>query len=299
MAHQAVAKLSVKDFKAGLKPVWCPGCGDFGVVASVYQALAKLGLDPDQTVLVSGIGCSSRLPGYVTTYAFNTIHGRALPVATGVKLANPELTVIVAGGDGDGFAIGTGHFVHTARRNVDLTYVMMDNGIYGLTKGQVSPTSPHDLVTKTSSYGNVEAPMNPVLMGLSCGATFIARAFSGDPKGSQEILAAAIQHKGFSFVHMVSPCVTYRGREQFDIVRERIRALPEGYDPRNRDDARRVVFEDTDQVISLGTIYVAERPTLEDGHARARRKALARGPFSYEDLLHTFIPDDEAVAAGR
>jgi len=298
MAHPAVAKLSVKDYKADLKPVWCPGCGDFGVVASVYQALAKLSLDPDNTVLVSGIGCSSRLPGYINTYGFNTIHGRALPVATGVKLANPALTVIVAGGDGDGFAIGTSHFVHTARRNVDLTYVMMDNGIYGLTKGQVSPTSPHDLVTKTSAYGNIEAPMNPVLMALSCGATFIARAFSGDPKNSQEIIAAAIQHKGFSFVHMVSPCVTYRGREQFDMVRERIRALPEGYDPTNRDDARRVAFEDTEALITLGTIYVAERPTLDDGLDRARRKASARGPFSYDDLMHSFIPDDEA-AAGR
>jgi len=296
MAHPAVAKLLVKDFKADLKPVWCPGCGDFGVVASVYQALAKLNLDPDNTVLVSGIGCSSRLPGYINTYGFNTIHGRALPVATGVKLANPALTVIVAGGDGDGFAIGASHFVHTARRNVDLTYVMMDNGIYGLTKGQVSPTSPHDLVTKTSAYGNIEAPMNPVLMALSCGATFIARAFSGDPKNSQEIIAAAIQHRGFSFVHMVSPCVTYRGREQFDIVRERIRALPEGHDPTNRDDARRVVFEDTETVITLGTIYVAERPTLADGLDRARRKALARGPFSYDDLMRSFIPDDEAAA---
>lgn len=299
MAPQAVAKFSVKDFKADLKPVWCPGCGDFGVVASVYQALARLNLDPDNTVLVSGIGCSSRLPGYINTYGFNTIHGRALPVATGVKLANPALAVIVAGGDGDGFAIGTSHFVHTARRNVDLTYVMMDNGIYGLTKGQVSPTSPHDLVTKTSAYGNIEPPMNPVLMALSCGATFIARAFSGDPKTSQEIIAAAIQHRGFSFVHMVSPCVTYRGREQFDIVRERIRALPEGYDPTNRDDARRVAFEDTEAVITLGTIWVAERPTLEDGFARARRKASARGPFSYDDLMHSFIPDDEAAAAGR
>jgi len=296
MAHQAVAKLSVKDFKADLKPVWCPGCGDFGVVASVYQALAKLNLDPDNTVLVSGIGCSSRLPGYINTYGFNTIHGRALPVATGVKLANPALTVIVAGGDGDGFAIGTSHFVHTARRNVDLTYVMMDNGIYGLTKGQVSPTSPHDLVTKTSAYGNIEAPMNPVLMALSCGATFIARAFSGDPKSSQEIIAAAIHHRGFSFVHMVSPCVTYRGREQFDIIRERIRALPEGFDPTSRDDARRVAFEDTEAAITLGTIYVAERPTLEDGHDRARRKASARGPFSYDDLMRSFIPDDEAAA---
>jgi 2-oxoglutarate ferredoxin oxidoreductase subunit beta len=297
MAHQAVARLTVKEFKADLKPVWCPGCGDFGVVAAVYQSLAKLGLDPDQTVLVSGIGCSSRLPGYVNTYSFNTIHGRALPVATGVKLANPELTVIVTGGDGDGFAIGTSHFVHTARRNVDLTYVLMDNGIYGLTKGQVSPTSPHELVTKTSSYGNPEAPMNPVLMALSCGATFIARAFSGDPKNAQEILTAAIQHRGFAFVHMVSPCVTYRGREQFDVVRERIHPLPEGYDPANRDHARSVAFEDAEQLITLGVIYRDERPTLGDGHDRARRKAQARGPFSYDDLLQSFIPDNGAVAA--
>lgn len=299
MAHQAVARLSVRDFKADLKPVWCPGCGDFGVVASVYQALAKLGLDPDQTVLVSGIGCSSRIAGYVNTYSFNTIHGRALPIATGVKLANPELTVVVAGGDGDGFAIGTSHFVHTARRNVDLTYLMMDNGIYGLTKGQVSPTSPHDLVTKTSSYGNIEAPINPVLLALSCGATYIARAFSGDPKASQEIIAAAILHKGFSFVHMVSPCVTYRGREQFDLVRERIRPLPDGYDPTNREHARNVAFEDAAQSITLGTIYQSDRPTLGDGIAQARRKALAHGPFSYDDLLHRFIPDYGAVAAVR
>ena len=297
MAHQAVARLTVKEYKADLKPVWCPGCGDFGVVAAVYQSLAKLGLDPDGTVLVSGIGCSSRLPGYVNTYSFNTIHGRALPVATGVKLANPELTVIVAGGDGDGFAIGTSHFVHTARRNVDLTYVLMDNGIYGLTKGQVSPTSPHDLVTKTSSYGNPEPPMNPVLMALSCGATFIARAFSGDPKSSQEILTAAIRHRGFAFVHMVSPCVTYRGREQFDVVRERIRPLPEGYDATDRGHARSIAFEDTEQVMTLGEIYRVERPTLEDGHDRARRKAQARGPFSYDDLLRSFIPDHGAVAA--
>lgn len=299
MAQQAVGKLSAKDFKADLKPVWCPGCGDFGVLAAVYQALAKLNLDPDNSVVVSGIGCSSRLPGYINTYGFNTIHGRALSVATGVKMANPALTVIVAGGDGDGFAIGTNHFVHTARRNVDLTYLMMDNGIYGLTKGQVSPTSPHDLVTKTSSYGNIEVPMNPVLLALSCGATFIARAFSGDPKSSQEIFAAAIRHRGFSFVQIMSPCVTYRGREQFDAVRARIRALPEGYDATNRDDARRVAFEDTEEVITLGTIYVAEGPTLEDGHDLARRKASARGPFSYEDLVHSFIPDYEAVVAGR
>jgi len=299
MAHEAVARLSVKDYKSALKPVWCPGCGDFGVVASVYQALVKLNLDPDNTVMVSGIGCSSRLPGYVNTYSFNSIHGRALPIATGVKMANPALTVLVAGGDGDGFAIGTAHFVHTARRNVDLTYILMDNEIYGLTKGQVSPTTPSGEITKTSAYGNVERPMNPVLMALSCGATFIGRAFSGDPKSSQDVIAQAIQHKGFSFVHMVSPCPTFRGREQFDIVRDRLRALPEGFDPTQREDARRIAFQDFEQDISLGVIWKEERPTLDEGHDRARRKVMARGPYSYAGLLQAFIPDSGAVAAGR
>jgi len=298
MAQQAGTRLSVKDYKAALKPVWCPGCGDFGVVASIYQALAKLNLDPDKTVLVSGIGCSSRIPGYVNTYSFNTIHGRALPIATGVKMANPELTVVVAGGDGDGFAIGTGHFVHAARRNVDLAYILMDNEIYGLTKGQVSPTTPTDEVTKTSSYGNVERPMNPVLMALSCGATFIARAFSGDPKASQELIAQAIEHPGFSFVHMVSPCPTFRGREQFDIVRDRLHALPAGYDCTDRDQARAIAFQDFEKEITVGLIFSEERPTLDQSHDRLRRKAMARGPFSYDDLLRSFIPES-CAAAGR
>ena len=291
MATEAAAKFTVKDYKADLKPVWCPGCGDFGVVASVYQALARLNIDPDNAAMVSGIGCSSRIPGYATPYAFNTIHGRSLAIATGVKLANPALTVVVCSGDGDGFAIGTSHFVHAARRNVDLTYICMDNGIYGLTKGQVSPTSPVDLVTKTSAYGNIEEPMNPVLMGLTCGATFIARSFSGDVKMSADLLVEAIRHRGFSFVHVVSPCVTYRGREQFDIVRGRLRHLPEGHDAANRDHARAVAFEDTEQVISVGMIYRSERPTMEDQHQLARDRARGKGPQSFADLTRSYIPD--------
>ena len=204
MAQHAVTQLTMKDYKADLHPVWCPGCGDFGVVAAIYQALAKLNLDPDNTMVVSGIGCSSRLPGYVNTYSFNAIHGRAIPIATGIKVANPALTVLAVGGDGDGFAIGTQHFVHAARRNVDITYVCMDNSIYGLTKGHVSPTTPTDEVTKTSPYGNIEEPMNPVLMALACGATFIARSFSAEVKTSVELIAQGIEHPGFSFVHLIS-----------------------------------------------------------------------------------------------
>ena len=299
MAHTAVTQLTQKDYKADLHPVWCPGCGDFGVVAAVYQALAKLNLDPDRTVVVSGIGCSSRLPGYVNTYSFNAIHGRALPIATGIKLANPELTVVVVGGDGDGFAIGTGHFVHAARRNVDITYVCMDNSIYGLTKGHVSPTTPTDEVTKTSPYGNVEDPMNPVLMALACGATFIARSFSSEVKTSVELIAEGIEHDGFSFVHMISPCPVFRGRQQFDWVKERVRHVPAGYDFTKREQARSVAFEDPHEQITLGLIWRDTRPGLVARQQKVRQAAAAKGAVTYEDILHSFIPDYDAVASAR
>ncbi len=297
MAHQAVTKLSGKDYKAALQPVWCPGCGDFGVVAAVYQALAKLNLDPDNTVVVSGIGCSSRLPGYVNTYSFNAIHGRAIPIATGIKLANPELTVVVVGGDGDGFAIGTSHFVHAARRNVDITYVCMDNSIYGLTKGHVSPTTPTDEVTKTSPYGNVEDPMNPVLMALACGATFIARSFSSEVKTSVELIAEGIEHDGFSFVHMISPCPVFRGRQQFDWVKERVRPVPQGFDCTQRVQARAIAFEDPREQITLGLIWKDTRASYIGRQEHIRAKAAAKGVPTYEDILHSFIPDYAAVAA--
>lgn len=299
MAHQAVTKLSAKDYKADLKPVWCPGCGDFGVVAATYQALAKLNLDPDRTAIVSGIGCSSRLPGYVNTYSFNAIHGRALPIATGVKLANPELTVIVVGGDGDGFAIGMGHFVHAARRNVNITYVCMDNLIYGLTKGHTSPTTPMGEVTKTSPYGNIEEPVNPVLMALACGSTFIARSFSSEVKTSVELIAEAIEHEGFSFVHMLSPCPVFRGRQQFDIIKDRVRPMAEGYDFTKREQARAIAFEDPEKEITLGLIWRDDRPIHHKSQETIRRKAMAKGVPTYEDLLHAFIPDYSPVAAAR
>ncbi len=140
-----VEEYQAKDYKSDLKPIWCPGCGDFGVVQAIYRALANVGRPPHEIAFVSGIGCSSRIPGYTTAYGFNSVHGRALPIAQGIKLANPDLLVLVAGGDGDGFSIGGGHVAHAVRRNMDLTYIVMDNQIYGLTKGQLSPTSPRGL----------------------------------------------------------------------------------------------------------------------------------------------------------
>ncbi|MBB4287062.1 2-oxoacid:ferredoxin oxidoreductase subunit beta [Roseospira goensis] len=204
-----------QSFKSDLKPVWCPGCGDFAVLSAITRTLTELGLPPREVALISGIGCSSRLPAYTSVYGFHGVHGRALPLASGLKLARPDLTVLSVGGDGDGFSIGGNHFVHACRRNVDLTYIVMDNSVYGMTKGQASPTTEADWTgSKLTPEGPGLAPFRPLEMALSSGASFIARAFSGDPLELTRQLCAAIEHRGFSFVHVLSPCVTYRPEQK-------------------------------------------------------------------------------------
>jgi 2-oxoglutarate ferredoxin oxidoreductase subunit beta len=200
---------TAKDYKSELKPIWCPGCGDYSVAAALYRALAAIGRPPHEIALISGIGCSSRLPGYTTAYGFNSLHGRALPIAQGVKMANPELLVIVAGGDGDGFSIGGGHVPHAIRRNPDLTYLVMDNQVYGLTKGQVSPTSPRGTQSHASTFGSIEEPVNPLLYALAYGANFVAQAVPADLEGMTKIIEEAIRYPGFAFVNIQSPCVTF------------------------------------------------------------------------------------------
>jgi len=233
---QFPASYVAKDFKSGLKPIWCPGCGDYGVVAAVYRALAAIGRPPHEIAFISGIGCSSRIPGYTTAYGFNSVHGRALPIAEGIKLASPELLVLVAGGDGDGFSIGGGHVPHAVRRNIDLTYIVMDNQIYGLTKGQVSPTSPRGTRTPTSVYGSMEEPVNPLLYVLSYGAGFVAQGVPADLDGLAGIIEEAIRYPGFSFVNVQSPCVSFGDPEnQVKAQKAKMRKLDaEGHDPTNR-----------------------------------------------------------------
>src|SRR5512140_60427 len=201
--------LQAKDFKSDLKPIWCPGCGDFGVVQAIYRALAAIGRPSHEIAFVSGIGCSSRIPGYTTAYGFNSVHGRSLPIAQGIKLARPDPLVLAAGGDGDGFAIGGGHVPHAIRRNIDLTYIVMDNQIYGLTKGQLSPTSEKGRKTVTSAYGSLEQPVNPRLYTLAFGAGFVAQATPADMAGMAQVIEEAIRYPGFAFVNVQSPCVTY------------------------------------------------------------------------------------------
>ena len=259
------------DYKSDLKPVWCPGCGDFGVLNSLYRALAEIGCEPHQTVVVSGIGCSSRLPGYVETYGFNSLHGRALPIATGIKVASPELTVIAVGGDGDGLAIGGNHFLHSARRNVDIAYIMMDNEIYGLTKGQAAPTTPAGDATKSTVYGNPEASIDPCAMAVAVGATWVARGFSGDVKGSAELMKAAVQHRGFAFLNILSPCVTWRGDEQTKELRAKVRPVPAGHDRNSREAAMR--FTNERDHLTTGVLFETADPTLLDRLQSVREKA--------------------------
>jgi 2-oxoglutarate ferredoxin oxidoreductase subunit beta len=205
---------TLKDFKSALKPIWCPGCGDFGVLQAIYRALAAIGRPPHEIAFISGIGCSSRIPGYTTAYGFNSVHGRALPIAQGLKLARPDLLVIAAGGDGDGFSIGGGHVPHAIRRNDDITYIVMDNQTYGLTKGQLSPTSPRGLETVTSAYGSLENPVNPLLYVLAYGAPFVAQGTPADMPGLATMIEEAIRFPGFAFVNVRSPCVTYGEEDQ-------------------------------------------------------------------------------------
>ncbi|MEN3044805.1 MAG: thiamine pyrophosphate-dependent enzyme [Candidatus Hydrothermales bacterium] len=241
----------------GKKSTWCPGCGDFGVLSALKQALFELGISPYDTVVISGIGCSSKLPDYINANSFHTIHGRLLPVATGVKIANQKLNVIVTGGDGDGYGIGGNHFIHAARRNINLTYIVMNNEIYALTKGQVAPTSPYGFVKGTTPYGSKDRPIEPCLLSISAGATFVARGFSGDVKILKEYIKNGIKHKGFSHIDVLSPCVTFNENYSYDYFRENIELLNGPYT--SREEAISMIMKTWKKgKIPVGIFYVEE-----------------------------------------
>ncbi len=278
--------------KSDTKPTWCPGCGDFGVVAAVEGALKRLKIPPYNVVIVSGIGCSSNLPHFLSSYGFHGIHGRALPVAEGIRWANHGLTVIGTGGDGDGFGIGAGHFVHAMRRNVDLTYVTMDNQIYGLTTGQASPTSQMGQKTKSTPTGVIENPIDPIALALASGATYVARGFSGDVKQLTDLVAGGIQHKGFAFVDVFSPCVTYNKVNTFDFFRQRVYKLESaGHDPSDIVAAWQRALEWGDK-IPIGLFYRTERPSYEDLEEVLHAGPLLRQPAGlkgHESVLDEFV----------
>ncbi len=279
-----VDERSPQSYKTDEHPIWCPGCGDFGVLASLYNALAGLNIDPKDLVVVSGIGCSGRTPGFIKSYGFHSVHGRVLPVALGVKLANPALHVIGVGGDGDGFAIGGGHIPHAARRNPDLLYVIMDNATYGLTKGQYSPTSPVGFQAGSTPYGNIEQPLNPIAMLIAYGASFVGQGYSGKPKELAELLTRAMEHKGFAFVNVISPCITFYNT--YKVIPPRLAEVPKDHDPANRAEAFKLAL-DTER-LRLGVFYQSPRPTFEEGVAEVIRKAQAASPPRLDAIFAEF-----------
>lgn len=293
MTQEAMtAGCTPRDYRSDLKPIWCPGCGDYGVLQAVYRALAAVGRPPHEIAFVSGIGCSSRIPGYTSAYGFNSVHGRALPIAQGIKLARPELLVLVAGGDGDGFSIGGGHLPHAIRRNMDLTYIVMDNQVYGLTKGQLSPTSPLGLKTVSSALGSMEEPVNPLLYVLAYGAGFVAQGTPADMNGLAAVIEQAIRHPGFAFVNVLSPCVTFGSPEtQLREHKSGLRRLDDlGHDAADRLRAMELAQE-YGRVLHTGVFYrePSPRPTYE-ALVRERQELLAPSALPRHRILDRFVP---------
>jgi 2-oxoglutarate ferredoxin oxidoreductase subunit beta len=275
----ATVELTVKDLEADVHPDWCPGCGDFGVLKSLKEAIVELGIAPHEVLVVSGIGCSSNLPGFIRTNGVHSLHGRALPVASGAALANHALHVVVVGGDGDGYGIGIAHFIHAMRRNLNLTYLVMDNEIYGLTTGQASPTTTEGHKTKSTPRGNVERPVAPLALALASGATYVARGFSGDQKQLTRLTAGAMAHRGFALVDVFSPCVTFNKLNTYPWFRERVYKLEdEGHDPGDFMGAMQKAIEFGER-IPIGLLYEVDRPTYED-----TEPVLARGPLVDQPL---------------
>ncbi|MEE8483377.1 MAG: 2-oxoacid:ferredoxin oxidoreductase subunit beta [Nitrospinota bacterium] len=289
MTAETETALKPKDYKSAVRPVWCVGCGDYGVHSGVQKAFAECKLDIDKTVCVSGIGCSSRMPYFLRMYGFHTLHGRVLPVATGIKLANPSLEVVAFGGDGDGFSIGGGHVPHTVRKNIPITYIMMDNHIYGLTKGQVSPTSGSGFVTVTTPYGSPDpGSVNPLAYVLTYGGTFVAQTFSSHPKQMGEMIAKAIRHKGFSLVNIISPCVTFNKVDTFDHFKDVITDLPEDHDSSNLISALDMALNPPAGKVYTGIFYETERPTLVDNLNAIQQKAGVNKDMDLNEIIDQF-----------
>ena len=289
-----VIELPIQSYEGQVDPDWCPGCGDFGVLKALKVAAGKLGIKPKDLIVVSGIGCSSNLPGFIHTYGVHSLHGRAVAVAEGIKLANHDLNVVVTGGDGDGYGIGIGHFIHAMRRNINITYVVMNNQIYGLTTGQASPTTMKDMRTKSTPRGNVEMPINPIALALVSGATYVARGFSGAPDHMASLIAGGIAHHGFSLIDVFSPCVTYNKLNTYPWFKERVYKLEdEKYDVSNAEAAVQRSFEWGDR-IPIGVFYQDEQPTYEDSEPAFKLGPLVHQKLgidraSFEGLMQEFI----------
>ncbi|MFP3206578.1 MAG: 2-oxoacid:ferredoxin oxidoreductase subunit beta [Hydrogenobaculum sp.] len=265
-------ELQPADYRSDIEPTWCPGCGDFGVISAITKALSELKIRPENVVSVSGIGCSSRAPLFLKNYSMHVLHGRAIPTAIGVKIANPDLTVLVEAGDGDLFSIGSGHNPHAARRNIDITVLCMDNQVYGLTKNQISPTSREGLYGSLTPYGSIDKPVNPISYMLTFGATFVAQTYAGNLKHMSDIIKKAISHRGFSFVNIISPCPTYNKVDTFKYYKDKTIDINEqGHNELdNLQKALELAMKDLEHYynesakVPIGIFYQKEEPTYQD-----------------------------------
>lgn len=276
------------DYKGKVKPSWCPGCGNHAVLSALKKSMTTENYLPHETTVVSGIGCSSRFPFFLSTYGFHTIHGRALPVAIGLKQANPDINVVAVGGDGDGLSIGGNHFIHAGRKNPNITYIMMDNEIYALTKGQCSPTSRHGTVTKCNPYSWTADRINPVLAALSFNVSFVARGHSGDIKLVERLITEGLKHKGFSFIHIVSPCVQYNKVSSFEKIKEIAVELPENYDVTDKICAMKYAF--SSEGLYTGIFYKENRPTYEErlDAVISKAKNISGYDYTVKDIIKQF-----------
>lgn len=271
-------------FTSGYLPTWCPGCGDFGIWMSLKNALAGLGIGTDDGVVVYGVGCHGNMYDWMKIYGVAALHGRTLPVAQGLKLANRKLPVIVVSGDGDGLGEGGNHFLHAAKRNPDITVLIHNNQVYGLTTGQASPTAKAGFKSKSTPEGVVDEPVNPLTLAITAGATFVARGFAGDTPGLTALIAAAVKHKGFAVIDILQPCVTFNKVHTYQWYRERLYKLEEVvYAPTDKLKAMEKAMEWGDK-IPVGIFYKEDKPTSED-----HEPVIADGAFDLQELLSEFI----------
>jgi 2-oxoglutarate ferredoxin oxidoreductase subunit beta len=279
--------LKLTDLKTDVHNDWCPGCGDFGILNAVQMALAEMNVDPSSVVIVSGIGCSGKIPHFVKTYGVHTLHGRSLPFATGIKLANPNLEVICAGGDGDGMGIGAGHFVNAGRRNVDMAYIVHDNGVYGLTKGQASPTLKLGMKPKSLPLPNINQGINPLILALAAGYTFVARGYAYDVRHLKDLIIRAVRHKGFAFLDVLQPCPTYN-----DILTKEYWQGEGNLDPSGRPKPRTYKLEETGYD---GVVHSPDDDEVEKKVAQAIMKSFEFGDHTPIGVFYQneFVPTYE------
>src|SRR6056297_224976 len=281
------------EFTPGVEPqpTWCPGCGDFGVLKALKQALPEVGKTPEEVLTVTGIGCSGKLNSYLVTYGFHTIHGRSLPVARAAKLANPELEVIAAGGDGDGYSIGGNHFIHTARENHDMTYIVFNNEVFGLTKGQTSPTSPKGHKSKTQPSGSAKDPLRPLSLGLTAGASYVARTAAVNPNQAKEILVEAMEHDGFAHVDFLTQCPTWnKDARQYVPYVDVQESDDYDFDVTDRREAAEMMYE-TESALYEGTVLTGRYYVNEDRPSYQQEKH-ALGELPDEPVAERYFDDD-------